>query len=146
MLNAYVYFLYIHCTVISILCDHNTKPQSTVLVNLLLMWVIMTLSKEVSDAIMYPAISTEPYQLIASFIRESLTRNLYSEAMFMFFFKKWTWLHYHEDDCCVNEVMISVTYGLKLTQNVPECSLRWIKIQNFPGGHTLITHSTSCLW
>ena len=134
MLNAY--FAYIYCTVISISCDHNTKPQSTVLVILLLMWVIITLSEQVSDAIVYPTISTEPHQPTHFNFhkREFGKKSVWWSNFFIF-----------QNECgiaIVKMIVVSVHLWYQqvmdynyVTQNGPECSLRSIRIQNFPEEH-----------
>ena len=57
MRNTYFHYVNYHC-------DHNMKPQSNIMISLLLTRVITALSNGILDAgtIVFPAISTEPYQ------------------------------------------------------------------------------------
>ena len=100
-----------------------------------------TLLQEISDAIVYPSISAEPHQPACfKFPKGEFGKKFVVKRSFQVeWFSKWPWVHCREDDdtvfchTCVKAFMdyglkgwikTYGTYGLKLTQNGPECSLR----------------------
>ena len=119
---------------------------------------------QVADAIVYPAIFTEPYQQACfNFLKREFRKKSVVKWFSGWLVSKWLWLHCREDDdttfcyTCIkafkwlsiymsvrNAKNAFISRGFsnwKLAQNGPECNFRWTKIQILLG-----SLATCCLW